>query len=157
MADIQETYDIDPKTVQTFKDFGKFENNIDEFGNFQIIKTLSGDVSGNLCYAMLTLKTFSYDESQILDNEKLEFVEFETTSRQEEQNVQNMVEQYNSLITENRVLNDTINSLIEKYENNDNETVIKSMKEKIVDLRIQLGQGQSINDFDEDFPFLPTQ
>ena len=58
-------------------------------------------------------------------------------------------------IAENRILNETINQLVEKYETNDDKQVIASMKNEIIKLRIELGQGNVPSDFSDDYPFLP--
>lgn len=157
MANIYETYDVDLKVVQQFKDFGTFKNNIDSAGNLQILNSSVENISGSVAYAMFSLKSLNYDESQIIDAESIHFTEFTTSEKQVEQNIQNILEKYDSVIAENKLLNDTINSLTERYDNTEDKTVIESMKQQIIELRIQLGQGNVESDFDSDFPFLPTQ
>ena len=110
-----------------------------------------------MCYAAIPLKSLKYDENQIVDNETIEFTEFDSSEKQAEQNIQDILEKYESVIAENKLLNNTINSLADTFDTENDATIIESMKQQIIELRIQLGQGTSESDFDDDFPFLPTQ
>ena len=157
MADIPVTYTIGLEDVQKFKDFGTYENNIDDFGNVQLILSTLQDSSAKTHYVDFKLKTIVYDETKIIDNNNIQFSELQTEENENVQNTADIINQYNTLVAENRILNDTINGLIEKYENSDDKTVINSMKSEIINLRIQLGQGDSLSDFGDDFPFLPIK
>jgi hypothetical protein len=157
MADIPVTYTIGLEDVQKFKDFGTYENNIDDFGNVQLILSSLQDSSAKTHYVDFKLKTIVYDETKIIDNNNIQFSELQTEENENVQNTADIINQYNTLVAENRILNDTINGLIEKYENSDDKTVINSMKSEIINLRIQLGQGDSVSDFGDDFPFLPIK
>ena len=157
MADIPVTYTIGLEDVQKFKDLGTYENNIDDFGNVQLILSTLQDSSAKTHYVDFKLKTIVYDETKIIDNNNIQFSELQTEENENVQNTADIINQYNTLVAENRILNDTINGLIEKYENSDDKTVINSMKSEIINLRIQLGQGDSLSDFGDDFPFLPIK
>jgi capsular polysaccharide biosynthesis protein len=157
MADIPVTYTIGLEDVQKFKDFGTYENNIDDFGNVQLILSSLQDSSAKTHYVDFKLKTIVYDETKIIDNNNIQFSELQTEENENVQNTADIINQYNTLVAENRILNDTINEFVEKYENSDDKTVINSMKSEIINLRIQLGQGDSVSDFGDDFPFLPIK
>jgi hypothetical protein len=157
MADIPVTYTIGLEDVQKFKDFGTYENNIDDFGNVQLILSDLQDSSAKTHYVDFKLKTIVYDETKIIDNNNIQFSELQTEENENAQNTADIINQYNTLVAENRILNDTINEFVEKYENSDDKTVINSMKSEIINLRIQLGQGDSVSDFGDDFPFLPIK
>lgn len=155
MADIVVEYTVGLKQLQTFKDLGQFPNNIDSFGNFQLIFNDNKTDEGKFYYTDITLKTFEYNTDKIVDTNQLGFNELQTVQQEQTQDITTVLQQYNEAIAENRILNETVNSLVEKYENNDDKQVIAAMKSEIVDLRIQLGQGNVPSDFSDDFPFLP--
>ena len=155
MADIQLNYDVATDEVSSFKNFGTFTNNLDSFGNFQLVFSVVQSVNGNVNYVKVPLKTFLYNENKILDANTADFTELQTVQQEEKRNVDEVLNQYNNLLEENRILNQTVNELVEKYENNDDKQVIAEQKRTILGLRIQLGQGSVPSDFSDDFPFLP--
>jgi hypothetical protein len=155
MADIVVEYTVGLKQLQTFKDLGQFPNNIDSFGNFQLIFNDNKTDEGKFYYTDISLKTLEYNSDKILDTNSTAFNELQSTQQEEAQDITTILQQYNESIAENRILNETVNSLVEKYENNDDKQVISAMKSEIIDLRIKLGQGNVPSDFSDDFPFLP--
>ncbi len=155
MANIPLNYDVAVDEVNTFKSFGTFTNNTDSFGNLQLVYSVAQSVNGNVNYVKVPLKSFVYNENKIVDSNSSDFTELQVPETQQKQNVNELLQQYNELLAENRILNETVNSLIEKYENNDDKQVIDAQKSTIINLRIQLGQGNVPSDFSDDFPFLP--
>ena len=153
--DIQLNYDVATDEVSAFKNFGTFNNNVDSFGNYQLVFSVAQSVNGNVNYVKVPLKTFVYNENKIVDANTTDFTELQTTQLEQKRNLDEVLTQYNNLIEENRILNQTVNDLVEKYENNDDKQVIDAQKNTIIDLRIQLGQGNVPSDFSDDFPFLP--
>ena len=155
MAYIPLNYDVAVDEVSAFKNFGTFTNNTDSFGNLQLVYSVAQSVNGNVNYVKVPLKTFVYNENKIVDSNSSDFTELQTPETQQKQNINEVLQQYNELLAENRILNETVNSLVEKYENNDDKQVIDAQKSTIINLRIQLGQGKVPSDFSDDFPFLP--
>jgi len=155
MADIPLNYDVSLDEIDKFKNTGEFTNNVDEFGNYQLVFSIAQSTSGKLNYVKIPLKTFSYNTNKILDSNATDFNELQTLKIEQKQDLNTVLTEYNNLLAENRILNQTVNSLIEKYENNDDKQVIAAMKTQIIDLRIRLGQGKVPSDFSDDFPFLP--
>jgi hypothetical protein len=155
MANIPLNYDVAVDEVAAFKSFGTFTNNTDSFGNLQLVYSVAQSVNGNVNYVKVPLKTFVYNENKIVDSNSSDFTELQTPETQQKQNINEVLQQYNELLAENRILNETVNSLVEKYENNDDKQVIDAQKSTIINLRIQLGQGKVPSDFSDDFPFLP--
>ena len=155
MADIVVEYTVGLKQLQTFKDLGVFPNNIDSFGNFQLIYNDNTTTDGKYYYTDLSLKTLEYNTDKIVDTNSPSFNELQSTQQEATQDITTVLQQYNEAIAENRILNETVNSLVEKYENNDDKQVIAAMKTEIINLRIKLGQGNVPSDFSDDFPFLP--
>jgi hypothetical protein len=155
MANIPLNYDVAVDEVSAFKNFGTFTNNTDSFGNLQLVYSVAQSVNGNVNYVKVPLKTFVYNENKIVDSNSSDFTELQTPETQQNQNINDVLQQYNELLAENRILNQTVNELVEKYENNDDKQVIDAQKNTILNLRIQLGQGKVPSDFSDDFPFLP--
>lgn len=155
MADITVDYKFGLTDFKKFNELGQFSNNIDAFGNFKLIFDQNKTDEGKYYYTNLSLKTFEYDEDKIKDTNFVEFNELETLQAQETRDIDAVLQKYNESIAENKILNETINALVEKHENNDDKQVIEAMRKQIIDLRIQLGQGTVASDFNNDFPFLP--
>ena len=155
MANIPLNYDVATDEVYSYKNFGNFTNNIDSFGNVQLVFSVAQSINGNVNYIKVPLKTFVYNENKIVDANTTEFTELQNVQREENRTVDEILTQYNNLLAENRILNQTVNVLVEKYENNDDKQVINALKTTIINLRIDLGQGAVPSDFSDDFPFLP--
>ncbi len=155
MANIPLVYNVSLVDVQKFRDFGTFANNFDDFGNLRQVYSVTQSVSGSLNYVNLPLKVFVYNESKIVDTNPTSFTELQTEESVDNRNIDQVLEEYNKSIAENRIMNETINQLVEKYETNDDKQVIASMKNEIIKLRIKLGQGNVPSDFSDDYPFLP--
>lgn len=155
MENIPLNYDVAVDEVDSFKNLGTFSNNVDSFGNYQLVFSVAQSMNGNLNYVKVPLKTIVYNDDKILDSNSSDFTELQTLQVEEKRNTAAVLEQYNNLLEENRILNQTVNDLIEKYENNDDKQVINAQKDTIIALRIQLGQGKVPSDFGDDFPFLP--
>lgn len=155
MENIPLNYDVAVDEVDSFKNLGTFSNNVDSFGNYQLVFSVAQSMNGNLNYVKVPLKTIVYNDDKILDSNSFDFTELQTLQVEEKRNTAAVLEQYNNLLEENRILNQTVNDLIEKYENNDDKQVINAQKDTIIALRIQLGQGKVPSDFGDDFPFLP--
>lgn len=155
MANIPLVYNVSLVDIQKFKDFGTFANNFDDFGNLKQVYSVTQSVSGSLNYVNLPIKIFVYNEDKILDTNTTDFTELQTKEIVDTRNINTVIEQYNNAIAENRILNETINELVTKYEGSDDKQVIAAMKNEIINLRIQLGQGNVPSDFGDDYPFLP--
>ena len=67
MSDIQLNYDIATDEVSSFKNFGNFTNNVDSFGNYQLVFSAAQSVNGNVNYVKVPLKTFIYNDQKIID------------------------------------------------------------------------------------------
>ena len=155
MANITLNYNVSVKDIETFKNVGSFSNNIDEFGNIQLVFSSDQSTSGSLNYVKIPLKTFEYNDEKIKDANNIEFTELQSVQVEEKRNIDEILQQYNNVVEENKILNNTINDLISKYEDNDDKQTIEALKNTIINLRIQLGQGRLISDFKEVFPYLP--
>lgn len=157
MANIPLNYDVAVNEVSNFKNFGTFINNTDSFGNLQLVYSVAQSVEANVNYVKIPLKTFQYNQNKIIDSNTPDFTELTTAEIEQKRDTAEILKQYNTLLEENRILNETVNDLVEKYENNDDKSVINALKNTIIDLRIKLGQGNVPSDFSDDFPFLPLE
>lgn len=155
MADIVVEYNVGLKDLQTFRDTGVFANNFDSFGNLQLAFNRQDPSNGQYYYSNTLLKTIEYNPDKIVDTNSLEFSELQSNEQQQTQDIATLLQQYNEQLAENRILNETVNSLVEKYENNDDKQVIAAMKTQIINLRVKLGQGNVPSDFSDAFPFPP--
>lgn len=155
MADIVVAYTVGLKDLQTFRDTGVFSNNFDSFGNLQLAFNRQDPSNGKYYYSNTLLKTLEYNIDKILDTNSTEFSELQSIAQQQTQDVAVLLQKYNEQLAENRILNETVNALVEKYENSDDKQVIAAMKNQIINLRIQLGQGNVPSDFSDAFPFPP--
>jgi len=155
MANIPLIYNVSLSDVQKFKGMGTFDNNLDSFGNIQLVYNVSQSFEGKYNYVKIPLKSFIYNTQKIIDTNNVEFVELQTDQIEEKRNLNDVITEYNNLIEENNILNETVNSLIEKYEDNDDKQMLSAMRDEIINLRIQLGQGTTTTDFTSEFPFLP--
>jgi len=140
---------------ENFRNYGQFENNFDLYGNDQLVFNADQATNGKFFYIKLDTRTLTYNEEKILDSNSTSFDELQTTQAEEKRDVNQILNAYNTLLDENRILNQTVNDLVEKYENNDDKQVISEQQKTIINLRIQLGQGKVPSDFSDDFPYLP--
>jgi hypothetical protein len=136
MANIPLVYNVSLVDVQKFRDFGTFANNFDDFGNLRQVYSVTQSVSGSLNYVNLPLKILVYNESKIVDTNPTSFTELQTEESVDNRNIDQVLEEYNKSIAENRIMNETINQLVEKYETNDDKQVIASMKNEIINVGV---------------------
>lgn len=139
--------------VNYYKSTGIFENNVDN-NNVKLIFNDQNKPEGELYYNNIPLKYYKLDTSKLEESNNIDFMEMETSEEDTSEDNSKIIEEYNNLLIENKQLNDTINSLVSKYENNDDDSMMEAMKYQIIDLRIQLGQGKTVEDFSDEFPYL---
>jgi len=140
--------------ISNFEKYGTFNYRFDEAGNI-ILNPSSSTFQQN--YLTLPLTNVNYNDNKIAsfyDPTFTEFVkpEFSTTSS----NIPiDVVDQINSLESQNQNLQIQLNELISQSELNSSAASLQAIKDIILGLRIQLGQGFSSADFESDFPYLP--
>ena len=156
MDNININYNITPEDVNYYKSTGEFNNNIDG-NNIKLIYKDQNKMESKLYYTKIPLKYYTLDTSKLEESNQIDFMEMKPDNNQPEENKSDIINEYNKLLSENKQLNDTINTLVSKYENNDDESMLEAMKYQIIELRIQLGQGKTVDDFSDEFPYLSKE
>jgi hypothetical protein len=108
MENIPLNYDVAVDEVDVFKKLGNFTNNLDSFGNYQLVFSVAQSMDGNLNYVKVPVKTFVYNDDKILDSNSIEFAELQTLQVEEKRDTLELLNQYNNLLEENRLLNQTL-------------------------------------------------
>ena len=144
--------------VADFINYGKYDYSFDSVGN-EILNQSSSIFQQ--VYFRLPLGNFSYNNSKILSFYDPTFTEFIpvplTGSLSSSLFPQAAIDQINAITYQNTQLQSQLSSLVASSSMNSSSADIQSIKNTIVNLRIQLGQGSVANDFQEIYPYLPVQ
>lgn len=140
--------------IKNFVSNGNFTYQFDEAGNV-VLNPSSSVFQEN--YLSLTLAINSYDKVKILSFYNPAFTEFQKTedTGSNQDIPQDVVDQINLITQQNQDLQGQLDQLVARSEVTSSfadEIVIKDI---VISLRIQLGQGASESDFNDDFPYLP--
>lgn len=137
------------KYINNFMLTGKLSNNFDEFGNINLYISASKPEETFICYELLT---------ENYDNEKIkEFYDI-VISKDNNSTIVSEIDQdalYAESIVENEKLKEKLNNLIITATDGKSENEIVNEKSLIINLRIQLDQGDSPSDFEDTFPYNP--
>lgn len=140
--------------INNFQNYGVYNYVFDEVGNV-ILNPSSSVFQQN--YVSFPTKNMEYNDSKILSfyNPTLtEFVPNQSTASVSSL-PQNIIDQINEMTQKNNVLQTQLDDLISKSEVTSAESDSQLVKDIILTLRIQLGQGSSYTDFYNEFPYLP--
>lgn len=135
--------------IKSFYTIGLFENNLDESGN---INLYVNPKQVNERYISFPIKNIMYDESKIETLYDVNIKEYnipnkiESDSNKSSSNVE--------LEEENVLLKEQLNSLISSNNLDSSAADVMASKDIIINLRIQLGQGKSEDDFSDAFPYI---
>lgn len=152
------------KQITLYQQLGTYNYSFDQFGN--IILDPSSSVFGEN-YLSLPLKNFSYDSNKMASFYDPNFVEFiPTTASPFTSSVEfsgsatisssvDVTDEVSRLTEENRSLTEQLNTLISRSEQDGSVATDESIRQVIVDLRIQIGEGTTSEDFEEEFPYGP--
>jgi len=140
--------------IQKFENLGLYEYGFDSYGNI-IIDPKSEEFNQN--YLSLPINNFSYNKKKIESFYDVSFDEFIPTPSIE---IQNQIEQSNesdrnvdNLVEQNKSLNKQLTELISKSEQDGVKAEKESVRQVIVSLRIMLGEGETEDQFEEEFPY----
>ena len=137
------------KQLNQFLIDGQFTNNIDDVGNIN----LSTDPTViNERYIATTLVNVIYNAPQIETLYDVNILEFTIPAEPTQQiSVNTNVEQ---LVQENESLKNQLTAVIAASNINSNNSDALAAKNTIINLRIQLGQGKTPEDFSDVYPYL---
>lgn len=147
------------KEINDFKTVGAYSYKFDSVEN---VIAQSSSVEFSYHYLALPLSNLLYDNEKIESNFDVNFSEFvtsETTVPEETPtiSIDDQQERISELEEENQTLKSKLNSLIEKTETDDSAANAEVTKQIILDLRVALKQGQSADDFLDEFPYEPKE
>jgi len=111
-------------------------------------------------YFSIPLGNYVYNESRISAFYNSTFTEFiptvpTTTSSSVSAFPQDAIDQINAMTYENVQLQNQLQSLINSSQQDSGSADAQSIKNTIIALRIQLGQGSISTDFEDTYPYLP--
>ena len=139
--------------ISNFEKYGTFNYQFDEVGNI-ILNPSSSIYQQNYISIPLTNVNYNNKISSFYDYTFTEFVKPETTEN--ESNIPlDVIDQINSLETQNQELQTRLDDLIVRSESDNSAANLQVIRDIVLGLRIQLGQGFSSSDFDSEFPYLP--
>jgi hypothetical protein len=140
--------------ISNFEKYGTFSYRFDEVGN--VILNPSSSIFQQH-FIDIPLSNVNYDNTKITSFYDVEFTEF---TKPVSANISSSVptdvmDQINNLTDQNAQLTDRLNNLIAQSELDNSAANQQLVRDIILPLRIQLGQGTSAADFQTDFPYLP--
>ncbi len=140
--------------ISNFEKYGTFNYRFDEAGNV-ILNPSSSIFQQN--FLSLPLSNVNYNSAKVnsfYDSTFTEFTKPETTNNTSSLPT-DVVDQINSITAQNTELQSKLDTLIAQSELDNTAANQQAVKDIILGLRIQLGQGFSSDDFETDFPYLP--
>jgi len=140
--------------ITRFLKNGTFDYQFDSAGNV-ILNTSSSVFQQN--YLSLPLKNVNYNNSKLLSFYNPNFTEFVAPPTSSvDLSSTGVLDQINTLTAQNQELQDQLDQVIALNELSDSAANIQAVQSIIIALRIQLGQGQTADDFQTTFPYLPV-
>jgi hypothetical protein len=147
------------KQIDEFERYGVYVYSFDQAGNI-ILNPSSPRFNEN--YVSLPVNNFLYDYKKIESFYNPNFEEFvPTTPESIESDISASLStsdlefEVSKLSEQNESLTQQLQDLISKSEQNGSGAELDAIKQVILDLRIQLGEGKSENDFETEFPYVP--
>ena len=140
--------------VANFEKYGSFNFKFDEAGN--VILNPSSSIFQQF-YIALPLSLVNYNNTKITSFYDVVFTEFTPAiSGSSTGSLPNdIADQINDLEAQNADLQDRLDNLIAQSELDNSTANVQLVKDIIIALRIQIGQGETVDDFQLDFPYLP--
>jgi uncharacterized protein (UPF0335 family) len=143
--------------IDTYERYGSYSYSFDKYGN--IVLNASSSMFSQV-YLSLPLNIFQYESRKIESFYQPKFEEFIPTpitspsaSVSLDVQVQEKNESLAKLELENAELKSQLKTVISEAEQNGSAAEAESIRQVIVDLRISLGEGNTQDDFDLEFPY----
>ena len=140
--------------ITNFEKYGTYNYRFDEVGNV-ILNPSSSIFQQN--YLSIPLSNINYNNDKISSFYDITFTEFAQpvkTNVTASTSIE-IIDQLNSVTIKNQELQNRLDTLILENEQNNSAASIQSVRDIIIPLRIQLGQGFSSANFQSEFPYLP--
>lgn len=141
--------------IANFTNYGVYNYKFDDVGN-EILNPSSSIFQQ--VYFSLPLGNIMYDNNKILsfyDTTFTEFIPTELTTSSSTVFPQEAIDEINDITYQNLQLQGQLDSLIAGSTVDSSSADIQSIKDTIINLRIQLGQGSFDGDFQTVYPYLP--
>ena len=139
--------------VQNFERYGTFDYKFDEAGN--VVLTPSASIYQQF-YISLPMANVNYNDTKISSFYDTTFTEFVNPNLSVTSSIPTEItDQLNSVIIQNQELQDRLDSLVAQSELDNSSANAQLVRDIIIGLRMQLGQGFSTSDFNTVFPYLP--
>ena len=144
--------------IANFTTNGTYDYLFDSVGN-EIVNPSSSVFQQ--VYFSIPLGNYTYNESRISSFYDSVFTEFipaaptSSASSSLSSFPQSAIDQINEMTYQNVQLQNQLQSLISTSNMNSGSADAQSIKNTIINLRIQLGQGSSVSDFEDTYPYLP--
>ena len=140
--------------IANYKNYGTYIYKFDSVGN-ELLNPSSSIFQQ--VYFSLPFANVEYDKSKLLSFYDPTFTEFIpiTSSIQTLVFPQEAIDEINAITYDNLQLQNKLQALVNASEQNTSSADISMIKNIIISLRIQLGQGTSVSDFYTTFPYNP--
>lgn len=140
--------------ISNFEKYGTFSYRFDEVGN--VILNPSSSLFQQQ-FIDIPLRNINYNNTKIVSFYDILFTEFTkpVSSSMSSSLPIDVVDEINNLTIQNQELQNRLDLLINQSELDSSAANQQLVADIIIALRIQLGQGSSISDFQTDFPYLP--
>jgi hypothetical protein len=140
--------------ITNFQSNGAYNYQFDEVGN-QILNPSSSVFQQN--YLSFPTVTVVYNASKIssfFDATLTEFIPAQPSGSLPSLS-QDIIDQINEITQKSQVLQNQLDDMIAQSELDSSAADAQSIKDIVLALRIQLGQGTTSDDFQTEFPYLP--
>jgi hypothetical protein len=140
--------------IANFTNYGTYDYIFDDVGN-EILNPSSSTFQQ--VYFALPLGNCVYNESKILSFYDPNFTEFVPITASVTGSIfsQEVLDTIASYQLRNSQLQDQLSALVASSEQSSGSASQQAVKNTIVNLRIQLGQGSSLSDFEDVYPYSP--
>jgi len=140
--------------IANFKNNGAYSYNFDEVGN-EILNPSSSMFQQH--FIAFPMANSDYNNSKIQSFYNPTFTEFVPQSATGSASTlpQEIIDQINEITQRNQILSNQLDTLIAKSEITSTEADIQLVRDTILTLRIQAGQGKTATDFSNEFPYSP--
>jgi len=147
------------KQIDEFERYGVYSYNFDQAGNI-VLNPASPRFNEN--YVSLPINNFRYDNKKIESFYNPDFEEFVPTTPDSvgddtsaPVDVADLEIEVSKLNEENKAITQQLQDLIAKSEQDGTAADTEAIKQVIIALRIELGEGKTEKDFETEFPYGP--